>query len=207
MLKPHDGTGHKRVGSVAPDYAYLDPVIEAMIQQSPDNRPPSISKIKEELIGRGNEFVAKQRLDQARKAVVPETTPDDPLGGEDIRVVSAEYSAGSLVCQLSAAPPPAWVVALQNPQYSYSSVMGDASPATVQITGPKAILAAKARTIAHTVGNFKDWVSHANEQYRQELRRKTEEKRQREIDRIKKEIQRAEDHAKAAEALRSISFT
>ena len=77
----------------------------------------------------------------------------------------------------------------------------------MQITGPKAILAAKARTIAHTVGNFKDWVSHANEQYRQELRRKTEEKRQREIDRIKKEIQRAEDDAKAAEALRSVSFT
>ena len=99
------GTGHKRVGSVAPDYAYLDPVIVAMIQQSPENRPRSIAKIKEELIGRGNEFVAKQRLDQARKAVVPETTPDDPLGGEDIRVVSAEYSAGSLVCQLSAAPP------------------------------------------------------------------------------------------------------
>ncbi len=100
------GTGHQRVGSIAQDYAYLDPVIEAMMQQSPDNRPPSIVKIKEDLIGRGNEFVAKQRLDQARKAVVPETTPDDPLGGEDVRVVSADYSAGSLVCQLSAAPAP-----------------------------------------------------------------------------------------------------
>jgi serine/threonine protein kinase len=201
------GTGHKRVGSVAPDYAYLDPVIEAMIQQSPDNRPPSIAKIKEELIGRGNEFVAKQRLDQARKAVVPETTPDDPLGGEDIRVVSADYSAGSLICQLSAAPPPEWIVALQNPKHSYSSVMGDASPHSVQISGPKAVLAARATTAADTARNLKDWVSHANGQYRQELRRKTEEKRQREIDRIKKGIQRAEDDAKAAEALRSISFT
>jgi serine/threonine protein kinase len=201
------GTGHKRVGSVAPDYAYLDPVIEAMIQQSPGNRPPSIAKIKEELIGRGNEFVAKQRLDQARKVVVPETTPDDPLGGEDIRVVSADYSAGSLICQLSAAPPPEWIVALQNPKHSYSSVMGDASPHSVQISGPKAVLAARATTAADTARNLKDWVSHANGQYRQELRRKTEEKRQREIDRIKKGIQRAEDDAKAAEALRSISFT
>ena len=88
-----------------------------------------------------------------------------------------------------------------------ADIMGDASPAAVQITGPKAILAAKARTIAHPVGNFKDWVSHANEQYRQGLRRKTEEKPQREIDQVKKVIQRAEDDAKAAEALRSISFT
>ena len=72
------GTGHKQIGSVAPQYAYLDALIDRMVRHSPDDRPTSIAEIKQELIARGNEFVAQQRLSQLKNTVVPESDIEDP---------------------------------------------------------------------------------------------------------------------------------
>ena len=56
------GSGHKRIGDVAPQYGYLDTSVDRMIRQSPAERPGSIAEIKRELIARGNEFVSQQKL-------------------------------------------------------------------------------------------------------------------------------------------------
>jgi serine/threonine protein kinase len=40
------GTGFKRIAAVAPRYAYLDAVIDSMVQQIPENRPQSIQAIR-----------------------------------------------------------------------------------------------------------------------------------------------------------------
>jgi serine/threonine protein kinase len=40
------GTGFKRIGSIAAKYSYLDPVIDSMVQQAPENRPASISDLR-----------------------------------------------------------------------------------------------------------------------------------------------------------------
>jgi serine/threonine protein kinase len=77
---PH-GTGYRRIGSHAPDFAYLDPIVEKMIRQSPSERPPWIAQVKDELIMRGAEFITHQKLDAARKVVVPSATPRILLEG------------------------------------------------------------------------------------------------------------------------------
>lgn len=40
------GTGFKRIGTVASKYSYLDPVINSMVQQAPENRPESINELR-----------------------------------------------------------------------------------------------------------------------------------------------------------------
>jgi serine/threonine protein kinase len=201
------GTGHKQIAEIAPNYAYLDVLVDGMIQQSTANRPRSIAKIKERLIAMGSEFVAKQRLDDARKAVVSEATPNDPLGGQDIRIGHATYENGAVVCQLSAPPPPDWIIGLQNPRFGYSSIVGDAEPASVQFSGAKAILRATARTAEATARHFNSWVAAANQAYRELLKQKAAEQQQRERERIRTELQRVEAEAKVAEALGRISFS
>ena len=46
------GTGHKSIGSVAPDFAYLDPVVDRMVRQSSAERPTSIAEIRAALADR-----------------------------------------------------------------------------------------------------------------------------------------------------------
>jgi hypothetical protein len=40
------GSGHKQIGDVAPEYAYLDALVDRMVRQSPAERPASIAKIR-----------------------------------------------------------------------------------------------------------------------------------------------------------------
>jgi serine/threonine protein kinase len=203
---PH-GAGYRRIAEVAPNYAYLDPLVDTMIQQSQANRPRSIARIKEELIGRGNEFVAKQRLDAARRVVVSDAVPNDPLGGQDIQVLGVGgYSDGLLTLRLSAAPPPNWVSAMQNPTFSYSSMVGGSGPQNVQFQGSQALLRAKPSTVEYTVQHFKDWVRHANQGYRERIKCKAADDQRREAERIKRELQKADEEARVAEVLRNISF-
>lgn len=199
---PH-GAGYKRIADVAPNYGYLDPIVDAMIQQAPANRPASIAKVKEDLIGRGNEFVAKQRLDAARQAVVPVSVPNDPLGGQGIQVLGfAGYSNGIVSLRLSAAPPPDWKAIMQNGAFGHSSIMGDSTPQTVEFQGDNARLRVRESSAQQTVGHFKDWVRQVNDLYRHHLIRRIEEDQRREAERIRTEIKKLEEEARLAETLR-----
>jgi hypothetical protein len=40
------GTGFKRIASIAPRYSYLDSAIDSMVQQTPENRPESIGDVR-----------------------------------------------------------------------------------------------------------------------------------------------------------------
>ena len=203
---PH-GAGYKRIAAVAPNYGYLDPLVDEMIQQSPGNRPASIAKIKDQLIARGNEFVTKQRLDAARRAVVSTAVPNDPLGGQGIQVVGLGDPLDGLVgLRLSAAPPSDWITTMQSGAFPHNAVMGDSHPATVQFRGDQAFLLVKESSAQLTVGHFKDWVRQVNEIYRDRLRRKTADDQRREAERIRTEMKRADEKARIAEALRKITF-
>jgi hypothetical protein len=117
------GTAFRRVSDVAPDFAYLDGLIELMLRQDPSHRPP-IVEVKRELIARGNEFLSLQRLSTLKSEVVPETEVDDPVIRNPIQLAGVDYQEGTMIFTLSAAPPPNWIMAFQNPRGSYSSLQG-----------------------------------------------------------------------------------
>jgi hypothetical protein len=117
------GTGFRKIVDVAPDFAYLDGIVELMIRQDPAVRP-TIEEIKRELIARGKEFVAVQRLNSMKAEVVPETEVDDPVLRNPIRITRIDYHQPYLIYELSATPPPDWMMAFRDPRASHSSYMG-----------------------------------------------------------------------------------
>lgn len=115
------GAGYKNIGEVNSEYAYLDDVVEPMIQQAPENRPASIEEIKKELIGRKNEFVALQRYDEVKDQVVDVAEPPE---FEPIKIVKFDYVGENLVIKLNRNAPPGWVHEFRNPHGGYGSIQG-----------------------------------------------------------------------------------
>jgi serine/threonine protein kinase len=117
------GAGFRRIAEVAAEYSYLDEIVDRMIQQSRDQRYENIGKVKEELIARGNEFIAAQKLSETKREVILEAEVDDPLVLEPLRPVSFDYEDGLLITNFNKAPNSRWIFHFQNPG-SYRSFQG-----------------------------------------------------------------------------------
>ena len=116
------GSGYTQIKSVAPEFGYLDELVDSMIRQKATERPATISRVKEELIARGNRFVEFQRLEALKKQVVPESEVDDPVIGDPIRPVEAEgYSDGVLTIRLNRAINAKWEACFRARATSFST--------------------------------------------------------------------------------------
>jgi serine/threonine protein kinase len=130
------GTRPRRISDVAPDYAYLDDLVELMLLQEPVERP-SIEDVKRELIARGNEFVGLQRLNRLKSEVVPDAEVDDPFIRNPITLVDTDYRDDRLVFILSAVPPPLWIECFQRPNAEHTFYDG-ARPGSFNFSGKEA---------------------------------------------------------------------
>jgi hypothetical protein len=86
---------------LAPQYAYLDALVAAMISQAPGGRPSSIARVKDELIGRGNDFVHQQMLGTPTQTVVADSDIDDSLVLNPIELRRCDYREGDIIFYLS----------------------------------------------------------------------------------------------------------
>jgi serine/threonine protein kinase len=159
------GTGFRRVVEAAPEYAYLDGLIELMIRHDPALRP-SIGDIKRELIARGSEFLSLQHLSSLKAEVVPETEVDDPVVRNPIVMLGVGYRNEALVFTLSAVPPPNWIMAFQNPRASSWTSLQGAGPEYFSFRGNEArVSLSQARLAQQLVGHTKSYIDLANRQY------------------------------------------
>jgi serine/threonine protein kinase len=101
--------GHPTIANVAPQFEYVDKIVERMLQYDPAKRYQTIEKLKEELIVRGNAFVELQKLDKLRREVVAASSPDDPLHGDDVKVTAYRYTLGEMLFELEPIPTPSWL--------------------------------------------------------------------------------------------------
>jgi serine/threonine protein kinase len=159
------GAGYKTVEGVTPDYAYLDVLIEKMIQQGPEARPSTIDDIKKELIAKENEFIARQKLDEKQKEVVSAV---DPGKVQPVNLISADYHNGNLVLQLSRVPEPGWMQRFQNPRESYNFIYGK-EPSAFQFGGTTAVIAAREIDAQQLINNFKYYSEMATRGYQVDL--------------------------------------
>lgn len=162
------GSGFRKVSDAVGDYAYLDGLIEPMRHQDSSQRP-SVGDVQRELIARGNEFVSVQRLNSLRSEVISDAEVDDPIVRNPIQLASVDYRQGTMIFTLSAAPPPNWIMAFQNPRGGYSSMQG---------TGPEYFtfqdrearvglgLTVQPKML---VGHMKSYIDLANRQYADRL--------------------------------------
>jgi serine/threonine protein kinase len=201
------GSGHKRIADAAPQFAYLDPMVDRMIRQSSNERPGSIAEIKQELIARGNEFVSQQKLSQLKSTVVHENEIDDPIVANPIRAIGVQYADdGRLEFELDQAPPPQWVRAFMN-LGTYSALMGS-EPRTFEFRGNHALVPVRGGPGAMQVvtDHFKNYVRSTNESYTAELVESV--KRQAETQRkaLRQQIEREEAQQRMRETVKSIKL-
>jgi hypothetical protein len=195
--------GHPTVAAVAPSYRYLDELTEYMINHEAAERPQTIRRVKEELLRRGNEFVALQRLDATRRAVVPAFSTDDPLNGRDVTItgdIDYDPALHALRIGLEPEPPSRWWHAL-GVSAQFNS-FGSLRPDNVGFANGKALIPADASSAEQALGLFRQWVTKANRQYKQNLADEARKKEDQERERLAQERQQAEERVKILERLR-----
>ncbi len=182
------GTDYKTIAVVASELAYLDEIVANLIKQSPNERPHSIDTVKRLLIARGNEFVARQHLNQLRQAVVPQNDIDDPLFHDPISLVGIDYENGVLHMRLNRAVTEKWVSAFRNMGTisPYSALWGK-GPENFTFKGDTARIMATEDEVQQVVDHFKSWLPTAHSKYQQIVLREkhAEENRQQQELRLK----------------------
>lgn len=175
---PH-GTAYRTIAESFSDYAWLDPLVEAMIRQRPEQRPDSIDAIKRALLAYKQDYVTRQRLDALQGTVVSTVTVTDPLAVAPPRLVDFEWANGQLTLILDRPVNPQWVRALQNIG-SYSSVSGK-RPDQFSFSENRARIAAEEHEVQPVINHFKNWLPSATTKYCEMLERdrRDAEKRER----------------------------
>jgi serine/threonine protein kinase len=173
------GSGHRTIASVAPDFAYLDDIISAMVRQSPAERPGAIDEIKNELRRKGDEFISAQKISKLTQTVVPQAELDDPLVANAVRLASVDYNGEYLFFELDPPVNPTWIQCFKSIG-SYQSVLGKGPPYFGWDHG-RAVIQANEQEAPLVAEHFKTYVRHANEAYAELLRanKRAEEERQR----------------------------
>jgi serine/threonine protein kinase len=162
------GTGFKRIGSVAPAFGYLDELVELMIRQNPDERPRSIRALKEELIGRQNEFVRFQQLDALKTKVIPESEPNDPLISDPIQAVEKlDYVGGVMTLRLNRAVNREWEACFRRCATSYSA---NISASLISFSGDKVMLRSDPYFLQKLIDYFKQYCGPTNEEYARQVK-------------------------------------
>jgi len=162
------GTGHRKVADVAPDFAYLDALIDLMRSQDPSQRP-SVGDVKRELIARGHQFVDLQRLNDMKKEVVPESEISDRLIADPIRLVEKiDYRNGTLTLRLNQPVNEKWVACFQTRATRFSA---NVSSAIVSFQGDRANIIVPEHFLQEGVRFVQDYLPTANEEYATQVKR------------------------------------
>jgi serine/threonine protein kinase len=157
------GSGIRSIKDAAPHFAYLDGLVDLMIQQRPGERPQSVRKVKEQLIGRGNEFVALQKLDRLRSEVVPESSLFDPLIEDPIHIIDKEsYRDGVLTVRLNKDVNETWERCFRERATQWST---SCSAANISFNGERAYINATEHNVQRCVDYLKQYLGPTNETY------------------------------------------
>lgn len=181
---PH-GTEFKQIGSVAPDFAFLDEIVASMLRQNPADRPASIAALKSLIQKSKFEAVTQQKISAISKTVVPEGTIDDPLAFEPPKLIDAVWDNGRLTLTLDRPVSNAWVQALRN-LGNYSSVMG-IGPETFQFSGDKVSVACPDHSAQNVINHFKPWLPKATQILKLDLEHEEKRKHDERVEQLKRE--------------------
>ena len=199
--KVPQGSGYRLVAAVAPDFGYVDDLVESMIQQDPSKRPRGISDIKDILIGRKQGFVEQQKLDQLKRAVVPITEVDDPLIRDPIAPVQVEdYRNGALVVRLSGTPTETWKSAFRTmSSFSWSTLM---HPKFVDFQDTFAYVKTSGHHAQEALDFLKQYCNTTNREYREKVESEHRKALQHRRQELEAQIRQQEEKSELLKKLR-----
>ena len=181
------GKNHRTIGEVSEKHAYLDPVIDKMLQQKQESRYQDIAEIKLEISARTKEYISSLKISALRNTAIPKHEVDDPIVSEPMRIIGADWDQGVLRIQLNHAPTPTWGWALLN-MGGHSAVSGK-GPEVFQFRGNEAIISAQDGSEAQTIIDyFKQWLPRVAQVYEQKLKLDAEREESETIREIERRI-------------------
>lgn len=154
------GTGHRRIADVAPDFEYLDSIVELMRRQSPDERPASVAGVKGFVQRYAYEAVSLQRLSKINGTVIDSREIDEPLAQTPPRLVNYEWDRGLLTLILDRPISEEWKQALYT-MGNYSSLYGK-PPGVFVFNGNRAVVDAQEDEVQLVIDHFKGWLPNAS---------------------------------------------
>lgn len=193
------GKNHQTIGSVSPDYAYMDIVVDRMLQHNALDRYSNIDEIKKEISARGKEQLASQRISELKKLVVPKYEVGDQITQDPMKIINVDWDNTRLSIVLNHNPNPNWIWALRN-MGNYSSLMGK-SPDEFQIYGNKAVISARENEVKDIIDYFKVWLPKANLVYEQKLKQEADARERQEINELKKKINDEEERKRVLSSI------
>lgn len=196
---PH-GTQYAQIGSVAPAFAFLDPLVEEMIRQDPARRPPSVAKVKETILKYRTEAISLQKISQIDATVIPAGDVDDPLAFEPPRVIGGEWRDGYLFLRLDRPVNSGWIDALRYHMGGHTAVMG-AGPERFEFNGTEARVPINDYSAQQAINHFKEWLPRASAAYRQILTTALERQRREREEELRRERVREEQRLQINRAL------
>lgn len=179
------GTNYKTIGSVAPEYYYLDDLVSSMIRQSLYDRPTSVDAVKQELIGRKNEFVQRQQLNQLKNTVIPSSEIDDPLIADPPQLVDFDWENGLLTLVLNRPVNDKWIQTFHSINWRQSVMGKDPHAFTFTRSKKEVQVRAEERQVPDVINYFKPWIPTTNNDYKRIL----EQEKKEQEEKLKRELQ------------------
>lgn len=193
------GAGYARIGELVGDFAYLDDVVESMIQQDPARRLATVELIKKEIGFRGNVALAQQALDAARNRVVPKY---EPGAVEPVTIQSVEWDKGQLKMLLNRTPEAGWIQSFREPGTGSRTYRLDIHWSQVMFQGNTATIAVESNAAQAAIDFIKGWMAIATSEYRDSLVQAARRREQQDRERIARELREAEERARVNATLR-----
>lgn len=184
------GTGYKTIASLAADYVYLDDMVAEMMLRSLQERIQSIEAIKNQLIGRRQDFITWQHISELKNTVVPVTDIDDPLIADPPRLVNVDWNAGKLMLFFQRPINDKWIWALNN-MGGHTAIAGK-GPENFSFSGNKATISARDSQVQAIVDYFKGWLLQANRVYERRIQQENEAEEKKKRQDIQKKIEEQE---------------
>lgn len=201
---PH-GTSYKKISDVAPEYSFLDEVVDKMIKQNKDERPDSIEEIQYEIRSRMELDRKNKEIRKLREIEIRDSEEDDILILDPPKLIDVKYneSEGRLRFVLSHPVNKLWVDSIKT--NSWSSLMGyeverfrfEYENASVPLSVSDLDNAQK------IIDHFKSWIKNANSEYPNKIMKMREQQRIKKEAEIKAEIKKQE---RISNVLNNIKF-
>jgi serine/threonine protein kinase len=167
------GKNHKLISDVSDKYAYLDPVVDKMLEQRKENRYQDIAEIKLEVSARSREYISSLKISALSNTAIPKNEVDDPIVLDPMIINDVEWNQGVLRIQLNHQPTPTWNWALLN-MGGHSAVFGK-GPEAFQFRGNEAVISAQDGNEAQRIiDHFKQWLPRVAQVYEQKLKQDAE---------------------------------
>ena len=192
------GAGYRAICSVSPGHAYLDGIVERMIQQSPEARPATIDEVKREFIGHRNAFVARQELDATRAQVVRSHTPPEMA---PIALTGVDWHNGEMEFILNRAPDREWAMWFVQPCAGFPYTT-NCHPQRFTIRGGSAFARVDEAGAQGFVDYFKIYADLANKSYAREVAAEAAKREEAERRLLEEAVARAEKRERVLRSAR-----